>query len=106
MLVIEFSKVGRVCIGLARRLLCTRAQFGFNYLGLKCIGGRDSGKTFVVSRFSDIQKETTSLLVVPKRNNQERCSFSIVSENTRPGMTRNDQKRSNFWLKVGVGVRG
>ena len=36
--------------------------------------------TFVVSRFSDIQKETTSFLVVPKKTNQEQCSFSVRSE--------------------------
>ena len=39
--------------------------------------------TFVVSRFSDIRKETTSFLVVSKRNDQKRRSFSVVS-------TRND----------------
>ena len=48
--------------------------------------------TFVVSRFSDIWKETTSFLVVPKKNDQERLSFSVGSDNTRPGTTRNDQE--------------
>ena len=37
--------------------------------------------TFVVSRFSDIRKETTSFLVVPKKSNQERRSFSVGSDN-------------------------
>ena len=40
---------------------------------------------FVVSRFSDIRKETTSFLVVPTRNDQERRLYSVVS-------ARNDQK--------------
>ena len=31
--------------------------------------------TFVVSHFSDIRKETTSFLVLPKRNEQERRSY-------------------------------
>ena len=46
--------------------------------------------TFVVSRFSDLQKETTSFLVVPKKNDQERRSFSVGSEKYT---TRNDQER-------------
>ena len=45
-------------------------------------------KTFVVSRFSDIRKETTLFLVVPKRKDQERRSYSVVS-------ARNNQKRHN-----------
>ena len=45
--------------------------------------------TFVVSRFSDIQKEMTSFLVVPKKTNQEWRSFSVGSEKYT---TRNDQK--------------
>ena len=48
--------------------------------------------TFVVSRFSDIRKETTSFLVVPKKTDQERRSFSVGSEKYT---TRNDQKRTN-----------
>ena len=44
--------------------------------------------TFVVSHFSDIRKETTSFLVVPKKPDQERRSFSVGSDNTRPGRTR------------------
>ena len=44
--------------------------------------------TFVVSRFSDIHKEEISFLVVPKRNNQELLSYSVVS-------ARNEQKRHN-----------
>ena len=47
--------------------------------------------TFVVSRFSIIRKEMTLFLVVPKKNDQERRSFSVRSDNTRPGTTRNDQ---------------
>ena len=35
--------------------------------------------TFVISRFSDIQKEMTSFLVVSKRNDQKRPSFSVIS---------------------------
>ena len=38
--------------------------------------------TFVVSRFSDIQKETTLFLVEPQKNDQERCSFSVGTDNT------------------------
>ena len=36
--------------------------------------------TFFVSRFSDIWKETTLFLVVPKKNDQEQRSFSVGSE--------------------------
>ena len=53
--------------------------------------------TFVVSLFSDIRKERTSFLVVPKKPNQEQRSFSVGSDNyttrndqERPGMTRNE----------------
>ena len=46
--------------------------------------------TFVVSRFLDIRKETTSFLVVPKKTDQEQRSFSVRSDNY---MTRNDQER-------------
>ena len=46
--------------------------------------------TFVVSRFSDIRKEMTSFLVVPKKNAQEKRSFSVGSDNYT---TRNDQER-------------
>ena len=35
--------------------------------------------TFAVSHFLEIQKETTLLLVVPNRNNQKQCSFSVIS---------------------------
>ena len=45
--------------------------------------------TFVVSRFSDIQKETTLFLVVPKKTDQERSLFSVGSDNYT---TRNDQE--------------
>ena len=48
--------------------------------------------TFVISRFSDIRKETTLFLVVPKKPDQERCSFSVGSDNYT---TRNDQKQTN-----------
>ena len=34
---------------------------------------------FVISRFSDIRKDTTSFLVISKRNNQKWPSFSVVS---------------------------
>ena len=34
---------------------------------------------FVVSRFSDIRKETTSILVVPTRNDQERPETTYTS---------------------------
>ena len=34
--------------------------------------------TFVVSRFSDIRKETTSFLVTTNRNDQKRRSFIVV----------------------------
>ena len=52
-----------------------------------------------LSRFSDIRKETTSFLVVSKRNNQKRRSFSVVS-------ARNDHEQNNYWLKEGVGGKG
>ena len=48
--------------------------------------------TFVVSHFSDIRKEMTSFLVVPKKPDQERRLFSVGSEKY---MTRNNQKRTN-----------
>ena len=51
--------------------------------------------TFVVCRFSDIQKVTTSFLVVPKKTDQEQRSFIVGSDNTRPGTTRNNQKQTN-----------
>ena len=46
--------------------------------------------TFVVSRFSDIRKEMTSFLAVPKKTDQERRSFSVGSEKYT---TRNDHER-------------
>ena len=39
--------------------------------------GRDSGNDF--GRFSDIQKETTLFLVVPKRNYREQRSYNVIS---------------------------
>ena len=51
--------------------------------------------TLVVSHFSDIRKETTSFLVVPQKNDKERGSFSVGSDNTQPGTTRNDEKQTN-----------
>ena len=49
-------------------------------------------KTFVISRFSDIRKETTLFLVIPKRNDQKRRSYSVVF---CQNMTRNDQEQTN-----------
>ena len=34
--------------------------------------------TFVVASFTDVRKETTSFLVVPKRNDQKRQLYSVV----------------------------
>ena len=48
--------------------------------------------TFVVSRFSDIRKETTSFLAVPKKNRNDARLVSDL-KSTQPGMTRNDQER-------------
>ena len=59
--------------------------------------------TFVRSWFSDIRKETTSFLVVSKRKDQKRRWFSGC---ICPETTRHDQKRTNYWLKVGVGGKG
>ena len=51
--------------------------------------------TFVVSRFSDIRKETTSFLVVPKKPTKNNARLVLDLKNTRPGTTRNNQKRTN-----------
>ena len=48
---------------------------------------------FVLSRFSDIRKETTSFLVIPKRNNQKQCLFSVISAQKQPEMTKNELVR-------------
>ena len=50
--------------------------------------------TFVVSRFSDIPQKNL-VHIGTQKTNQERPSFSVGSDNTRPGTTRNDQKRTN-----------
>ena len=51
--------------------------------------------TFVVSRFSDIRNETTSFLVVPQKMTRNDACLVSDLKNTRPGTTRNDQKRTN-----------
>ena len=56
------------------------------YRGLHTFLSEIVETTFVISHFSDIRKETTSFLVIPKRNDQERQSYSVVS-------ARNDQKQ-------------
>ena len=50
-------------------------------------------KTFVVSCFSDIRKETTSFLVVPKKPTRNDAPLVSDLKNTRPGTTRNGQER-------------
>ena len=47
-------------------------------------------KTFVISRFSDIRKETTLFLVVPKKPTRNDARLVSDLKNTRPGTTRNE----------------
>ena len=72
-----------VCVFLYTVNKCT---LNFTEINIHTHGARDSGNEFC--RFSDIRKETTLFLVIPKRNHQERLSYSVVS-------ARNNQKQHN-----------
>ena len=59
------------------------------------IQGRDSLNNFCRFSFLGYPKRTTSFLVVPKKPTRNDACLVSDLKNTRPGMTRNDQKWTN-----------
>ena len=61
-------------------LLMKRRLFTISDVKVRQVQAEIVETTFVVSLFSDIQKETTLFLVVLRKTDQERSSFSFGSE--------------------------